>query len=86
MKVNVQQDDIEWGVRRSSQNCPIANALHRETGMLAIVGVNRIALYGKNEDGTREPFKVWGDVPLEVIAFITMFDAHAHVEPFEFEL
>jgi hypothetical protein len=92
MKVSVQQEDIQQGVRGNAYHCPIARALQRETGMQAVVCTDRIALYEEDKADldvrgeTGEPFKEWNDVPSEARVFITMFDADCHIEPFEFEL
>lgn len=77
MKIKVTQDDIDKGKRCLINQCPIALAVRRGTGLPTVyIGAVHF-ITGKFERVT---------LPPAAIEFIKKFDQQATVKPFEFEL
>ncbi len=75
MTINVTQDDIDKGLRRSWKECPVARAITRITGEVTIVGIGCIS--------TNEGLF---SAPQVVKDFVRKFDLLEEVQPFTFEL
>jgi hypothetical protein len=75
MKIHVTQEDIEQGKRFECDHCPVALAIKRTTGMSVSVHSDKISLASGQFT-----------TPVEVVAFIDMFDGRLAVQPFEFEI
>lgn len=73
--VEVTQADINFGIRMSSCDCPVAMAIQRKTRMPIRVGANLITWPSCNVQH-----------PPAVRQFITQFDRGKFVEPFSFDL
>ena len=81
MKVQVTQDHINTGWRRSHNWCPIGNAIRGMDGICEVtVGANRI-VWVTARSGSFE-----ADTPARAEQFIKDFDNGRGVEPFEFDL
>jgi len=80
VKIEVTQEDIDRGARRSCCNCPIALAVKRLVPHCSEVDVRCGAIYAK----TPELWKA--DASISVIDFISGFDAGRPVQPFSFPL
>jgi hypothetical protein len=88
VKISVTQQDIDDGKRIQARYCPIALAVSRETGMIAVVTFKYLTLFtGKEELYRNEALKRWS-MPPEAQVFVRRFDSGLgeKVEPFEFEL
>lgn len=82
IRVNVNQRDIERGIRRSAGSCPVARALQRHEEMGPMwVGAQSIRLRRQpvSPDYTIE-------LPGAVAAFVAAFDEGRPVAPFSFDL
>lgn len=80
--INVTQDDIDHGVRGSSEFCPIARAIKREFPVWTYCSVGNSYLSIARSDDERG----WR-LPAEAQRFILDFDTNFHkVHPFSFEL
>jgi hypothetical protein len=77
MKITVTAEDIKNGKPDMPEFCPIALAVKR-AGLCEHPYV--ISTYIDCEDGT------FYDLPHNASEFITMFDAHKTVQPFEFDI
>jgi hypothetical protein len=77
-KIQLLQDDIDKGLPARSAFCPVARAIRRACPKIkqVNVGCSRIRL-GDGQYITTPP---------EVCNFISAFDRHKPVEPFEFDL
>lgn len=80
MKIQVTQQDIDCGLSRNGQKCPIALALNRTTGKYFNVGLLEIL-----DLTNRGPYNKYYKSPLEVQLFIAQFDNKMSVKPFAFE-
>lgn len=92
MRIQVTQDDIEQGCRAVAENCPIARAVIRATGIpYAWVCTVFIAVYATDEDRDdiehyqSKSLKHWV-TPEDAAKRIKLYDATGHMNPFEFEL
>lgn len=83
MKIQVTQDDIDHGKKRSCSGCPIGRAIARATGKDCLVGQSSVKL-GKT--WFRTPEERWLVLPDIASMFIRRFDDGEKVEPFEFEV
>jgi hypothetical protein len=79
MKIEVSQDDINFGRRRSTGYCPIALAAQRTTGEKWIVGSNMMW----KQDSPQDDNLYFAP---EVELFIKNFDEGKPVNPFSFEI
>lgn len=77
-KFEIQQSDIDQGTRCSSDNCPIARAIERETGKQVSVTKDTIVIWDARGFDTIET------PPKSVTRFVEAFDAGDPVEPFSF--
>lgn len=84
LHVEVTEEDIRDGVRKSCWSCPVALAFNR--------GVN-YKFYATVADTVRlkhkeDQYVVWAaDLPVEALRFISKFDDRDHgVMPFEFDV
>ena len=75
--VDVTQADIDAGVKRKCDQCPIARAVRRVVGADKEVTVNPVSIY---IDGG------YWRTPLEASNFISDFDNGHPVVPFSFEV
>jgi hypothetical protein len=80
--IKVTQEDINKGCVKDASNCPIALAIRREFPEDDHVTVDtwRIRVYDGSGRYTTH------NTPMIAKIFITRFDSHLHVEPFEFDL
>lgn len=78
MQVSVTQEDIDLGIRGSTQHCPVARAMTR-AGFLGISVCPSLLTWrvGLGRNGF--------DAPEHVTEFIFTFDAWHSVLPFEFK-
>lgn len=76
MKIQVTQEDINNGMRRNGNKCPVTLAIKRATGIALVSSGLTICVYGRRE---LIP-------PVAVTEFIEQFDAGNPVSPFEFNL
>ena len=82
MRVSVTQADITCGQRRSSCNCPVANAIKRSYEVSYIAcGQNTVDIKLRSAERI-----VSYQLPSFVSLRISMYDASGVMEPFEFEL
>jgi hypothetical protein len=81
--VDVTEEDIKRGVRKSCSKCPIARAITRQFTGLYIVRVDRgdVTLFDA-------PYRVcfWAELPSYVMDCINRFDEDGLMEPFSFSL
>ncbi len=83
MRIEVTQDDIDHGVRRECDRCPIARALKRATGEAWDVGEsNDHQATTCRRGGDRAK---WLKLPDEATNFMFAFDNGFPVWPFSFE-
>jgi hypothetical protein len=86
--VNVTQEDIDQGCRKSSSSCPIARAFLRATGTAEWVNVGAVQIHWLMRSGVR----YCANLPDEAIQFIAEFDRSkkrvqkTHPSPVQFEL
>lgn len=84
--IEVTQDDINNGVRKSETSCPIALALKRALPDRTIrADTNSLILCERSTEGECIFHKIVG-TPLSVMTFIMKFDEQFPVQPFAFEL
>ena len=81
MKIKVLQHHIDEGEKRNGRKCPIALAIHEQTGRQVFVGMT-IDLLTTDPD-IREG---WCPVPAEAADFIDHFDTNRPAQAFEFEM
>lgn len=79
IKINVVEEDITSGLRRSAQNCPIARAIQRELDRRDRSGIEVTTSYIK-VDG-----KLY-KLPKKSQQFVKRFDNKMSVKPFSFML
>lgn len=79
MKISVIKKDIDCGIPKLEDFCPVALALKRK-------GVKFVCIDGTVAEGTykHHPFRV--DLPRKAKGFITRFDKRKPVKPFSFIL
>lgn len=91
MLVEVTQEDINLGCRAVAENCPVARALMRATGIIhvyvcrAFLGVYSCKGDMFTEDFGKRCLKKW-DTPERVAKIISAYDATGFMNPFSFEL
>ena len=76
-KIHVTAEDIANGVREASKACPIALALHRETGLDAINVLSKWK-------SLTHPMMAYIDLPRSALIFMERFDEGMAVNPFNF--
>lgn len=79
MLIQVTKEDIENGVQRNCEKCPLARAISRAFGKPIRVGAYLAQFFGA---GLGEST----DLPPNALAFRKAFDAGKPVQPFEFEI
>ena len=78
MKIDVLHSDIEYGIKRNCEDCPIARAINRALNNPSrTVEVTHMTVY----IGT-ETFRL----PTVATEFIRTFDDEREVRPFSFEM
>lgn len=78
MRIDVTQADIDGGCRFDSDNCPVALAVMRHTGVACSVGLTRIRRLETNRTVL---------IADDVGRFVHAFDSgRGDVKPFSFEL
>ncbi|WP_420431490.1 hypothetical protein [Candidatus Poriferisocius sp.] len=82
MKIEVTQDHIDQGFRKSCRGCPVARAICDAYPGEPIVLVDGADVMVYEEDQT----SVLYDLPLEAVLFIKDYDVRNPVEPFTFTL
>jgi phospholipase C len=87
VRIDVTQADIEQGVKRSSNRCPVAIALQRTTRKPWTVGITMMI---ETDPHLLQNPEVYYKVPIKVRQFIQGFDNpqgyYAPAVPFSFEL
>ncbi len=83
--VEVTQEDIDGGAKRSCGSCPIALAINRVDGGLWRAGVESHAAY-ISVRGPVATEHMKAILPCEARDFIVEFDQGLHVQPFTFPL
>lgn len=88
LTVTVTQDDIEHGVTRHCQKCPIARAVARELlpGMSVEVVAATVRITPVNRPAWHTPVALCESLPPRALTFIERFDAGKSVRPFTFQL
>ena len=75
LAVRISPEEISAGERLSGENCPVALALKRKTGLRWVVGrVSALATGPGNA-------KAYYDIPPAVTKFIRAFDDYERVRP-----
>jgi hypothetical protein len=93
MLVTVTEEDIRSGCQADGENCPIARAVIRATGIpYAWICGLFIAVYATRNDALAPPhgykeksLKHW-ITPVEAARRIRLYDATGYMRPFTFEL
>ena len=79
MKIEVNREDIESGVRADCDLCPVALAIVRSAEVGCEVGSYFVTLFAGSG-------KKMVELPLPAMRFIQRFDACKPVSPFTFDL
>jgi len=77
MRITVTQEHIDTGWRGRAYQCPVALAIHEETGISFSVGCITAAIYSRRESKIT--------LPQSAQDFIRDFDCQFPVGPFSFE-
>lgn len=82
MHIVVTEKDIANGKPRACDECPIALAVRRLTGLSVLVGIWHIETWDpQNYTATHKRF----ELPQEACLFICLYDRGATLDPFEFD-
>jgi hypothetical protein len=77
VRIDVTQEDIDLGMPGKCGKCPLARAIRRATGSLALVS---------GEDVYASGFAHLAQLPMEAQKFVKAYDSDQEVHPFSFDL
>ena len=86
MIINVTQEHINQGWRKSCRRCPVALAIQEVIRDKVIIVSQRIYIYKDKEAYDLSKWELILEYPAIVKTFIDTFDDGGLVEPFSFEI